>query len=95
MLFISLNNNPYQKAETQASSILSLHHEYKDSTIYCGGKLKSLVVKDSMINKPGGIGTEYNYPLYKYETEIIYYENSNIASIEKKKFIWNVMQIIL
>ncbi|MDB5227022.1 MAG: hypothetical protein JWN78_1215 [Bacteroidota bacterium] len=85
MLLMSGTDNSYQKAETQASLALSSHHEYADTTVYCEGKMKSVVLRDSMINKRGGIGTEYNYPIYKYETEITYYKDNSIAAIEKKE----------
>ncbi|MFN8283802.1 MAG: hypothetical protein U0U67_11350 [Chitinophagales bacterium] len=85
MLLMTTGENAYQKAEAQAKLALSLPHEDSDSFSFCNDKIKSIIRRDSILNTPGHIGTEYNYPIYKYETEIIYYKNRTIAAIEKKQ----------
>ena len=85
MLLISGAENDYQKAETQVNSILSIPHESVDSFSFCDNKIKYIVLKDSVINKKGGIGTEYDYPIYKFITEIVFYKDMKIAAIEKKQ----------
>ena len=85
MMLAAGNENTYQKAETLASLAISSTHEDRDTLIFCDGKMTAIILKDSIINKPGGVGTEYNYPIYMLETEITYYNNNKIASIEKKE----------
>ncbi len=77
------NDDPYNEAEKQANLILFLSHEEIDSFSVCEGRMKLIVLKDTVLNKPGCIGTEYNYPLYQFKTEIVYYKNRKIASLEK------------
>ena len=85
LLLLPLADNQYQKAEEQAALALSLPHEDTDSFSFCNDKIRSVVLRDSILNKPGRIGTEYNYPIYKYETEIVFYKNGKLAAIEKKE----------
>lgn len=85
MLLLSNTENAYQNAQTKVLLELSSKHEYVDSIIYCDGKIKSVLLRDSVLNKPNTIGNEYNYPIYKFETEIVYYKDGKIASFEKKE----------
>ncbi|HRH56838.1 MAG TPA: hypothetical protein PLS10_04235 [Chitinophagales bacterium] len=85
LLLMAGTENVYQKAEVQANSILSAPHESVDSFSFCDNKIRYVVLKDSVINKKGSIGTEYDYPIYKYITEIIFYKDMKIAAIERKQ----------
>lgn len=85
MFLLFGNEDVYRKASLQASQILSLPHEEMDTFISCNGKIISVILKDSILNQPGSIGTEYDYPIYKYETEIIFYTNKQLAAIEMKQ----------
>jgi hypothetical protein len=85
MLLAFNSENSYQHAETEANLVLSLPHEEKDSSDICNGKMRFILLRDSVLNKPGCIGTEYNYPIYKFETEIVYYKDQQIASVEKRE----------
>ena len=85
MLLMNSTENAYQQAAMQANMTTAASHEAIDSFSYCDGKIKSFVFKDSVLNKPGQVGTEYNYPLFKFETEIVYYKNNTIASFVKRE----------
>jgi len=84
MLMAYNSENKYQKAEMQANLVMSMQHQDMDTFSTCNDRFKTFILKDSIINKPGSIGTEYNYPIYKFETQIVYYKNMKIASIETK-----------
>jgi hypothetical protein len=85
LLLAANDDNPYHKAEALASAVLAAHHQDSDTFVYCDGKLRSMILRDSIINKPGGVGVEYNYPIYRFETEIIYYKSNQIAAIETRE----------
>lgn len=90
LLFLSLtlmaaSDNDYQKAETEVSRTLAVQHEDENTFFTCGDKIKTVIYKDSMLNKKGSVGAEYNYPIYRYETEITYYKDMKIAAVEKRE----------
>ena len=85
ILLASATETTYQNVAKNAQLIESVTHEDADTFLNCNNKIKIIIFKDSVLNKPGSIGTEYNYPIYKYETEIIYYANGTLAAIESKE----------
>ncbi|MCC6582422.1 MAG: hypothetical protein IT271_01845 [Chitinophagales bacterium] len=86
LLFFSYDiENTYQKAATSANQLLLVAHAEADTFVSCNGKKTTIILKDSLLNAPGQIGTEYNYPIYKYETEITFYADKKLAGIEKKQ----------
>jgi hypothetical protein len=85
LLFSYDSENAYQKAVTSVNQLLLAVHAEADTFVSCNGKITTIILKDSILNAPGQIGTEYNYPIYKYETEITFYADKKIAGIEKKQ----------
>lgn len=85
LLFSYDSENIYQKAVTSANQLLLTTHEETDTFVSCNGKITTIILKDSVLNTPGQIGTEYDYPIYKYETEITFYADKQLAAIEKKQ----------
>ena len=86
LLFFSYDDeNIYQKAATSANHLLLVAHAEAYTFVSCNGKITTIILKDSLLNAPGQIGTEYNYPIYKYETEITFYTDKQLAAIEKKQ----------
>ncbi len=85
LLLTTLSSNSYPEAEKQAGIALSVKHDAKDSVSLCDGQMKIVSLKDSVMNSPGAVGSQYSYPIYKYETDILYYKNKKIAAVEKKQ----------
>ncbi|MFN8259723.1 MAG: hypothetical protein U0X41_02165 [Chitinophagales bacterium] len=85
LVLLYSNDEVFRKASMQASQMLTSPHDETDTFISCNGKITTIILKDSVINKPGQLGMEYNYPIYKYETEIIFYKDKQLAAIEMKQ----------
>lgn len=85
LLFSYDSENTYQKVAISVNQLLLATHAEADTFVSCNGKITTIILKDSLLNAPGQIGTEYNYPIYKYETEITFYTDKQLAAIEKKQ----------
>ena len=86
LLLLSYDSeNAYQKAVTLTNQLLLAVHAEADTFVSCNGKITTIILKDSILNAAGQIGAEYNYPIYKYETEITFYTDKQLAAIEKKQ----------